>query len=258
MKKRKELKKCTSKTFKLGVIFMLLTSMLGLVGCSGKENKKPKEAKTAEKMLKEKYNEEFVTYSVGGRWGTLTNSTFTVICSPKDNSDLKFKTEIDKDGAYMLDEYVSRKVSAKVEESLTKSLKGTVESFAIKVGATNKSIDSNNSNISIEEYLKTKGDPGFAVYVVVEKDSLKGVSSDVLYNTLNSMLDSIPKFKGSMRIYFATKDVLNETSAYLKENANIDSNFQEILKDSKNIYSQINKGILQIPLDEFEIKFKEI
>lgn len=258
MKKRKELKKCISKTFKLGAIFILLTSMLGLVGCSRKENKKPKEAKTAEKMLKEKYNEEFVTYSVGGRWGTLTNSTFTAICSPKDNPDLKFKAEIDKDGAYMLDEYVSRKVSAKVEESLEKSLKSTAGSFAIKVGATNKSIDSKNSNMSIEEYLKTKGDPGFAIYIVLDKDSLEGVSSNLLYNSLNSMIDSIPKFKGSMRIYFATKDVLNSTREYLKENANIDSNFQEILKNSKNIYSQVNDGILQISLEEFQGKFKEV
>ncbi len=256
MKKRKELKKYISKTFKLGVIFMLLTSMLGLVGCSGKENKKPKEAKTAEKMLKEKYNEEFVTYSVGGRWGTLTNSTFTVICSPKDDPDLKFKAEIDKDGGYILDEYVSRKVSAKVEESFTKFFKDHFKDFVIKVDAGTKTIDSNKSDMPIEEFLKINENAKFAIDIVINKDNLSGVSATDLYNAMNSMLKTIPELKGAIEIYLVTNDVLIKANNYVKEKASVDSEFDELLKGSNSIFSQFKDGSLNISVEEFKGKYK--
>lgn len=256
MKKRKELKRCISKTFKLGAIFILLTSMLVLVGCSGKENKKPKEAKTAEKMLKEKYNEEFVTYSVGGRWGTLTNSTFTAICSPKDNPDLKFKAEIDKDGAYMLDEYVTRKVSYSIEKSLTDYMGNNFEDFYIRVGATFRYTDLNKSNMSIEDLYRDHPDARFIIDIVIDNKNLKGDYTKNLYNNINSVIKTNPQMKGKILIYIVTNDTYQKIINYVKDRLDIDSEFDQILKGSKSFNVEVTDGTMDMTFETFEAKFK--
>lgn len=247
-----------NKIVKLGVILMVMASMLGLSGCTELGSSKPKEVQLAEKMLKEKYNEEFVVYSIGGRWGTLTNSTFAVVCSPADNPDLKFKAEVEKNGAYMHDEYVSRRVSTLIEEALVKSLKDTVNKFVLKVSAGSKSIDSDNSSMSIEEFLKEKPNEKFVVDVIIDKNSLDGVSGKTLYSSLNSMLDTVPKLSGAIEVYFVTDDILQSSKNYLKEHANTDSEFDDILKNSSSIYSQFGDGVLNMSQEEFEAKFRGI
>lgn len=232
---------------------MVLVAMLGLSACGLIENeKRPAEVVLAEKLLQEKYNEEFVVHAMGGRWGTLTNNTFTVTCSPKSDLDLKFKAEIRKDGSTMYDEYVSRRVSAIIEEALVASLHAVSSRVVIKVGAVDKIIESSNSHLSLEEYLELKGDSGrFVVYTLLHKDALLETSGSALYDIIYFAIASLPKLNGSLRFYLVDDSTLDEVVSYLKENANIDSRFDDMVKGSVRVTSGITDGGLTILVDEF-------
>jgi len=80
--------------------------------------KNDERAEMAEKLLEEKYGGEYVVYSVGNSWGTSTNNTFTALCYEKSEPTVRFEAKVAKDGSYMHDEYVSRKVSNKMEEKM--------------------------------------------------------------------------------------------------------------------------------------------
>ena len=237
---------------------MAMTSVVGISGCSLPGKEKPSEVRIAEKLLHEKYDEEFVIYKMGGRYGTLTNNTFSVISSPKNNPDLKFDAKIAKDGTYMTDGYVSRRVCDLIEKSLTLSLNTNLKNSVIHVGDASNANASNNSHMSIEEYIKTTKDPRFVVYIVTEKDSVTKVSSAELYNSLNIMFKSLPKLSGSLRIYIATKDAVEKTSAYLEETGRVDHGFEDLLKEAKTIYSQYQDDILVMSKEEFEVKLRGI
>lgn len=74
--------------------------MIGGSGCMGFFASTKSEVRIAKKVLKEKYNEDFEIITLGGRWGTLTNDTFTVKCYPVSDPDCIFKAEIQKEGNF--------------------------------------------------------------------------------------------------------------------------------------------------------------
>jgi hypothetical protein len=121
---------------------LLILAMITLLGVSGcmKESKSmsdgEEKANLAEKLLHEKYGKNFVVYSEGGSYGTLTGDTFTVYAYEKKSPTVRFKADVAKDGTYMLDDFVSTKVSGKIETSISNQLKNSNFNIALKVEAT--------------------------------------------------------------------------------------------------------------------------
>ena len=85
---------------RITVIMVMVCLMIGGSGCMGIFASTKSEVRIAKKVLKEKYNEDFESISLGGRGGTLTNDTFTVKCYPVSDPDYIFKTEIQKEGNF--------------------------------------------------------------------------------------------------------------------------------------------------------------
>ena len=84
----------------IAVIIVMVCLMIGQSGCTGIFDSTKSEVRIAKKVLKGKYNEDFEIITLGGRWGTLTNDTFTVKCYPVSDPDYIFKTEIRKEGNF--------------------------------------------------------------------------------------------------------------------------------------------------------------
>jgi len=79
---------------RITVIMVMVCLMIGQSGCAGIFDSTKSEVRIAKKVLKEKYNEDFEIITLGGRWGTLTNDTFTIKCYPVSDPDCIFKAEI--------------------------------------------------------------------------------------------------------------------------------------------------------------------
>lgn len=239
------------KLIRWGVILMTFLSSINLTGCG--ENLNTKREEIAKRLLEDKYNEDFDVYTIGKSFGTLTNTTFEVTCSPKSDSDLKFKAEVEKDGDWIDDEYVTRRVSNEVENKISEAISNTISDFAVKVDAGIKSTEITDPGISIDEFMKAEPEESFLIYIIIDKDSTDGITNDMLYDTFVSMLSDLPKLSGRVDIYLADKQVLEKAIDYMKEHANADSGLDEILKDTAAISSMFKDNVLEIGREDFYV-----
>jgi hypothetical protein len=183
--------------------------------------------------------------------------SFKAVCSPKNQPNLKFEVEALKDGSgLVVDEYISRKISASVEEILTNNLSKTVSNFTIKVGAADGKTDLTDANISIADYLKASPYAGFAIRIVIDQSCLSNVSAEELYNAVNNMFTNLPISSGGMGIYYATNDIVQQIKKYKDDNENVDAGFNNILAKCKTVYSQYDNNKWRISLKNFESKCK--
>ena len=128
----------------IAVIIVMVCLMIGQSGCTGIFDSTKSEVRIAKKVLKEKYNEDFEIITLGGRWGTLTNDTFTVKCYPVSDPDCIFKAEIQKEGHYVFDEYVSTRVCKRLKTEIEEMMNGVqVSAYIEALPSSNDGTDSN-------------------------------------------------------------------------------------------------------------------
>lgn len=226
----------------------MAVAITNLMGCQEMQQER---VQLAQQLLADKYQEEFVVYSQGRSYGTAANNTFTVIAYPEMQKDIKFAAEIEKEGAYMFDQYVSRKVSAKIEQQVEKVLASEIKDFAVKIGASNKVTDTVDSNISIEEFIQLEDSVQFAAYIVVNKQEIEKMETQHLYTLISEIYGNIPDIKGSVRLYFTTADKIDLVHDYLNETANMDEGYKDIVGKEKNVYLQIDNSRLINSYEEF-------
>lgn len=248
---------------RFGVFVLFITILIGVSGCmkeSNNNDSKPnsiaeKRAKLAEKMLNKKYGKEFVAYSVGNSWGTMNEDTFTALCYEKSSPTLRFEAEIDKDGTYMFDEYVSRNVSEKIESKIQSQLENSPFKIAVKVGAGVTNIDSNQYDMSVEEFIKLVPTSSFAIYIVIEKQDLSIDEARILVEQLSTSVKEFTTLNGAMDIYVGKESMLDDFNKYNKENPNADSGMFDTVKEAKNGLYQIEGGKLQLSAEQIKNLF---
>ena len=129
---------------RITVIMVMVCLMIGQSGCAGIFDSTKSEVRIAKKVLKGKYNEDFEIISLGGRGGTLTNDTFTIKCYPVSDPDCIFKAEIQKEGHYVYDEYVSTRVCKRLKTEIEEMMNGVqVSVYVHAVPSSNDGTDSN-------------------------------------------------------------------------------------------------------------------
>jgi hypothetical protein len=239
---------------------LIAAIMLGVTGCMSSNSKASTsdgKEEIAQKLLKAKYNEEFVVYKTYGGSYALMGHSFKAVCSPKNQPNLKFEVEALKDGSgIVVDEYISRKISASVEEILINNLSKTVSNFTIKVGAGSKTINSADANMTISDYLKMKRNAGFSIYIVIDQTCLSNIKAEKLYSALNNMFTNLPEIDGGMEVYFASNDIVQQIKKYTNDHANVDAGFDNILKNCKMIDIPVTKSKLGITLEDYASKLK--
>lgn len=97
------------------LFFLVIVIVVSFSGCVF-EGKSDIQAEMAEKLLNEKYGEEFVVEFLGSRWGTATDGYYVCNCYPKSNKNLKFQAIVDKDCDYIEDEYATKIAEVKIVE----------------------------------------------------------------------------------------------------------------------------------------------
>jgi len=129
---------------RITVIMVMVCLMIGQSGCTGIFDSTKSEVRIAKKVLKEKYNEDFEIITLGGHWGTLTNDTFTVKCYPVSDPDCIFKAEIQKEGHYVFDEYVSTRICKRLKTEIEEMMNGVqVSAYIEALPSSNDGTDSN-------------------------------------------------------------------------------------------------------------------
>lgn len=201
---------------------------------------------TAQELLNEKYGEKFTVYSYGKSFGTLTNNTYTVICSPADEPALRFEAEIAKDGSYIYDEYVSRKVSDKIEKAMMKVLSVSNTQMAVKVGAATKIIDSVQADMPVKEFMALTPNAKFAIYVVLDQEKLTKQEASETVELLKKSIAATPSINGYVYLYLGTEEMVSQFSKYIRENPGADKGLFDILKSAKSLEAVITQSDFNI------------
>lgn len=214
----------------IAVIIVMVCLMIGQSGCTGIFDSTKSEVRIAKKVLKEKYNEDFEIITLGGRWGTLTNDTFTVKCYPVSDPDCIFKAEIQKEGHYVYDEYVSTRVCKRLKTEIEEMMNGV--QVSVYVHAVPSSNDGTDSNVSYEEFVK-ENKVHFGIYLVI-RDSYESVSGSV-----ETLVEKYPCLKdsGSRVLYWenVSSEKINEFDKLAKEATVFNGTMQELLGEEPTI-----------------------
>ena len=209
----------------IAVIIVMVCLMIGQSGCTGIFDSTKSEVRIAKKVLKEKYNEDFEIITLGGRWGTLTNDTFTVKCYPVSDPDCIFKAEIQKEGHYVYDEYVSTRVCKRLKTEIEEMMNGV--QVSVYVHAVSSSNDGTDSNVSYEEFVK-ENKVHFGIYLVI-RDSYESVSGSV-----ETLVEKYPCLKdsGSRVLYWenVSSEKINEFDELAKEATTFNGTMQALLE----------------------------
>ena len=209
----------------IAVIIVMVCLMIGQSGCTGIFDSTKSEVRIAKKVLKEKYNEDFEIITLGGRWGTLTNDTFTVKCYPVSDPDCIFKAEIQKEGHYVFDEYVSTRVCKRLKTEIEEMMNGV--QVSVYVHAVPSSNDGTDSNVSYEEFVK-ENKVHFGIYLVI-RDSYESVSGSV-----ETLVEKYPCLKdsGSRVLYWenVSSEKINEFDELAKEATTFNGTMQALLE----------------------------
>ena len=209
----------------IAVIIVMVCLMIGQSGCTGIFDSTKSEVRIAKKVLKEKYNEDFEIITLGGRWGTLTNDTFTVKCYLVSDPDCIFKAEIQKEGHYVFDEYVSTRVCKRLKTEIEEMMNGVQVSAYIE--AVPSSNDGTDSNVSYEEFVK-ENKVHFGIFLVIG-DSYESVSGSV-----ETLVEKYPCLKdsGSRVLYWenVSSEKINEFDELAKEATTFNGTMQALLE----------------------------
>ena len=210
---------------RITVIMVMVCLMIGQSGCTGIFDSTKSEVRIAKKVLKEKYNEDFEIITLGGHWGTLTNDTFTVKCYPVSDPDCIFKAEIQKEGHYVYDEYVSTRVCKRLKTEIEEMMNGV--QVSVYVHAVPSSNDGTDSNVSYEEFVK-ENKVHFGIYLVI-RDSYESVSGSV-----ETLVEKYPCLKDSGRrvLYWenVSSEKINEFDELAKEATTFNGTMQALLE----------------------------
>jgi hypothetical protein len=236
---------------------LLIIAMMTLLGVSGCMNESDnsmsegkKQAKLTEKLLHEKYGKEFVVYSLGNSWGTLTNNTFTALCYEKGASNVRFRVKVVKDGSYMSDEYISCKVSGKIEKRMMNVLQTSTLKMALKLGPEVTTIKSSDSDMEPEEFMKQMPNTLFALYVVIDANNLSNEEATQIVDVLNKSVQEFPALNGAIDLYLGNRSMIDRFNQYNCENPGADHGMFEILKDAKNGLYKIENNKVQLTAEE--------
>lgn len=224
-------------------------ALVGLSACSDDSDPKS-ERDLAEKMMHEKYGKDFVVYSVGNSWGTMTNDTFTALCYEKGASNVRFRVKVAKDGSYMSDEYISSKVSEKMKKRMMRVLQTSPFKMALKVGPAVATIRSTDADMEPEEFMKKMPKNLFALYVVIDANQLSNEEAAQIVDVLNKSIQVFPELNGAIDLYLGNRSMIDRFNQYNRKNRSADHGMDEILKDAKNELYGIENNKVQLTAEE--------
>lgn len=223
-------------------ILLVIAIFFGGAGCMANfdffKNTTREQAEMAEKMLYEKYGEEFVVESLGGRWGTATDGYYTCNCYPKNNESLKFQVTVDKDYTSFSDEYITKIGELELKKYLIDELKDICESPRILVSSRNQIVDSVNTEISVDEFIELCRDTKIYIKVVVDEQ----INTDELTDKLTTLLLNYDSLTSQILIYSADGTTMANFDEWYSKYDKYDHDCEEILNSCSEIEVQIKQG----------------
>ena len=229
------------KKWVMGVLIMseILTSS-ALTACGYSDQR----VKEAERLLGDKYNEEFVVTSYNGQ--EMMEDYYTVSAYAKSHPTLPFEASVAEDGTSVSDDYVSRRVCEAISEHININLLSMPCTYYVHTGIMSGDSICSDPNVSVEEFA-TKWEPYNRYYVYLylpEEVSQSGADAGEIYSALTNALSDLPQIKGNLSIYVSDDAMLGKVHEYVESNTGLyDDYFKMTEKDFRGQFDFENGSI---------------
>jgi hypothetical protein len=246
-----------------GVVFMrkvkiaalsllIIISLLGVSGCMSFFSKSEDRADIAKKLLKEKYHEDFSIYTSGEGYGTLTGNTFKVVASPEGNKDLMFEAKVQKEGKWMIDQYIEALLEDEIKQTASDKIRELTDNFFMKVYVGFADTDyTDKSKVSLEDFSKRYTNVPIVLTLLLDKTAMANIEAEKEFQVYQDLFAEKLPINAALEIYYTDTETIEKSVEYFKKNAETYDDFDQMLKGFKENGFGVNEGQINIPLDQF-------
>ena len=205
--------------------------------------------RVAEKSLEEKYGEEFVVHRAWDRSQTM----FFADCSPKDNPEVIFTADIEKNGDGVVDDgYVQGLVAKQVDDILKPEFEnffGYYYTMPYNLSYYNEPTFKNIKDITVEEYIDKAKMTSMPYYIYVDMTKITGESideeSELFEKDIPQMITNKEIPDMSIHIYFTTGELVDQCKEYFSEHVEIDYDLNKEIEKYNYINIKYEDGIVK-------------
>lgn len=162
----------------------------------------------AEKLLNEKYHDEFVVENVQST--NVFSKSYTAIAYQKEHPEMLFKAYVENDGSGISDNYVARLVCEKLSDAVARNLDSLNGIYYIYSTTLIDSLELDDPKISLNEYIETNPDMPYYLYVFFSPDSL---DKENLYQGLSNICQGLP-ISGNLYLHILDEIDLKTVQSY--------------------------------------------
>ena len=212
--------------------------VLSLSGCYWEGKTKWHSEQLLLDELEEKYNEEFIIQQIGVS-SARSGGPLVAYCSPKDDEELVFETELYQfgDNISLRDMYIQSIVRREMKEQIDSVLSKYYDNFASEVyvyGLT-PSYDSgirNASEASIKTYTEAIPDNNMStIWIVLDEDEVNEEYSRV-ETILTEIVSEFYNTHAGIDCYFTPAEIVDETKS-ISTDKDVDPTHMDILVSGK-------------------------
>lgn len=214
-----------TKIFSVIALGVLIMSTVGCGKVIGYEE-------LAEKLLNEKYNDEFVVEKIQST--SLLDEYYTALAYQKDNPETIFRVYVNNDGSGISDNYVSRLVCAQLSDTVARNLDSLNGIYYIYSSTLIDSLELDNPYILLSEYIDTHPKMKYNIYVFYSSDSM---DQQNLYQGLANICQGLP-ISGNIYLHMMDESVLKDVQNYLENN-------DRIYDDGDQMFEPYSCGIIK-------------
>ncbi|RNC99081.1 hypothetical protein [Lysinibacillus halotolerans] len=174
--------------------------MLSLFGCNAVDEN---QAQTVEELLEERYGIEFEVSAIGNRYGNGESFKLEAIANPLNNKNINFNVFLKKDGESVVDNFMARLISSKINKVLKEELNkiGVESESFILTNDKYLSVDITDPNIEIADYVEQVGTEYFICYTIVkESENMDPLSFESALKTIFEYTANT-KFNMNINVY---------------------------------------------------------
>lgn len=225
---------------KIVLAIMLGVLVMSTVGCGrmiGYEE-------MAEKLLHEKYNDEFVVETIQSV--SILDEYYIALAYQKDQPDTIFRVYVNNDGSGVSDNYVNRLVCAQLSDKVARNLDFLNGIYYIYSTTLIESLELKDPSILLSEYIDTHPKMKYNIYVFYSPDSS---DKENLYQGLTNICQGL-SISGNIYLYIMDDGMLKDVQDYLENNDKIYDEGESMFEPYSCGIIKFTNGVLDESKDE--------
>lgn len=222
----------------IGVIVMNAFALL--TGCSVFE---ADTAKTVKKMLKEKYDMDFVVTTMGDRINT---GSATLYCYPETDEGLLFTVVYDYSRKTLTDDFPARRSAKELDREIASISSNSSVNFASLTAFYDAKYDALNGNENLQEFLDKSGATELYIHLAVNADNVMSeTDAQQVIDALTTISNKYESINILAIVFLLDQEKYDDCVAELQKRTTVNDDWFKSYSPVSSINIKIENGEVQ-------------